>query len=210
MKRPYDIDLGPNYTRYNTNCEFVGYQKLKDKQKETLEFLEQCASKNEWNRIHYSHFNWWMFPYNQASSHRYAYTVYTGDVAELKKDPDYIKNYLRGVELLALSWGWDLYKAEYVSNPHEDQKWANWPIRLYKATFSLQLFGFKEEYESMRKYALDLIKKGVSMTYNTDSFFGGRDLAPSYRQSFDEFLERLEWQKKQDEEWKRTMDQDLK
>jgi len=155
----------------NTNPEFVGLQRIKDKQREQLELFEEWASKNQWINFHESHYDWWMFPIDDPSSYGYAWTVYEGDVQELKKDGNYIRNYLRGAELLALSWGWDLAKREHIPNPMPDQRWQNWPIRLYKASKSLKLFGFEEQFESMRMYARDLMQKGKDMTYN------GRDLS---------------------------------
>ena len=155
----------------NTNPEFAGLQKIKDQQREQLELFEEWASKNQWGKFHLSHYDWWMFPIDEPSSYRYMYVVYEGDIEELKKDSEYIRNYLRGVELLALSWGWDLKKRGYISDPMPDQAWQDWPIRLFKASKSLKLFGFKEEFESMRMYAKDLIEKGEDMTYR------GKDLS---------------------------------
>ncbi len=149
----------------NTDPEFVGLQKIKDRQKEQLELFEKWASETQWNKFHTSHYDWWMFPIDEPSSYGYAYVVYEGDIQELKKDDGYIKNYLRGVELLALSWGWDLKKREHIPNPMPDQKWQEWPIRLYKASKSLKLFDFEEQFESMRIYARDLIEKDEDMTY---------------------------------------------
>jgi hypothetical protein len=152
--------------KYNTDPQFVGYERLKSKQREQLALFESWSPKNQWNNFHESHCDWWMFPIDEPSRFGYAWTVYEGDVAELKKDNVYIQNYLRGVELLALSWGWNLSKRERIANPHRDQKWQNWPIRLYKASKSLKLFGFSAEFESMRIFARDLMQKGENMTYD--------------------------------------------
>jgi hypothetical protein len=91
------------------------------------------------------------------------------------KDEAYIRNYLRGVELLALSWGWNLANGLYVTNFDEDQVWQDWPIRLYKASKSLKLFGFDRLFESLRTYANDLMNKGESFEYNA------RDLSLLFR-----------------------------
>jgi len=132
------------------------------------------ASRNEWIEFHLGHYDWWMFPIDEPSSFGYAWVVSEGDVQELKQDPKYLTNYLRGVELLALSWGWDLRRKTYVPNPMPDQRWQEWPIRLYKVSKSLKLFGFEEQFESMRKYANDLIQKGECMQY------GNKDLRPLF------------------------------
>jgi len=159
----------------NKRPEFVGLQKIKQKQGEHLKDFEEWASKDQWNKFHESHYDWWMFPIDDPSSYGYAYVVYDGDVADLKKDRAYVKNYLHGAELLALSWGWDLSKRRYIDKPKPDQKWQDWPIRLYKASKSLKLFGFDEQFQSMRMLAQDLIRGGESMEYN------GRDLGALFK-----------------------------
>jgi len=156
----------------NTNPQFVGLRAIKDKQKEQLELFEEWASENQWINFHEKHYDWWMFPIDEPSSKGYAWTVYEGDVTELKKDDKYIRNYLRGAELLALSWGWDLLNRRYITDPKPDQKWQNWPIRLYKASKSLKLFGFEEHFESMKMFARDLILKGERMTYDERDLSG--------------------------------------
>jgi hypothetical protein len=156
--------------RYNKDPHFVGYESLKNRQKEQLESFEEWALNKRWRSFHVNHYDWWMFPIDEPSRYGYAWTVYEGDVAELLKDDAYIRNYLRGAELLALSWGWDLHGGRYVVAPYEDQVWQAWPIRLYKASKSLRLFGFDRLFESFRAYAKDLVDHGETMEYN------GRDL----------------------------------
>ena len=70
-----------------------------------------------------------------------------------------------------LSWGWDLKGRCYVEDPDPDQRWQDWPIRLYKCAKSLKLLGFEEEFESVREYALPLIRAGLNFMY------GSRDCA---------------------------------
>lgn len=160
---------------YNTHPQFAGSQAIKDAQKRQLDLFEAWASENWWGNFHSSHYDWWMFPIDELSSYGYAWTVYEGDILELKKDGDYVRNYLRGAELLALSWGWDLLERKYVTDPAPDQKWQQWPIRLYKAAKSLKLFGFAEYFESFRMLATDLMQRGEKMSYN------GRDLGNLFR-----------------------------
>jgi len=161
--------------RYNTDPKFVGYVTLKARQREQLESFEDWATNNRWRRFHDSHYDWWMFPIDEPSRYGYAWVVYDGDVAELMRDEAYIRNYLRGVELLALSWGWNLNKKEKILNPQKDQSWQGWSIRLYKASKSLKLFGFNQLFESMKAFAHDLIENGENMEYN------GRDLSLLFR-----------------------------
>jgi hypothetical protein len=82
----------------------------------------------------------------------------------------FIHNYLRGVELLLFSWGWDLRNEIPIPDPAIHQHWYNWPIRLHKCAMSLMEFGFETEFNSVKKYARLLINQGVSFDYN------GRDL----------------------------------
>jgi hypothetical protein len=105
----------------------------------------------------------------------YAYTVLAGDIAELKEDAAYMRDYLRGVELLMLSWGWDLRGVTNVPNPGLQQCWHNWPIRLYKAGKSLTLFGRDREFASVRCYAQQLLSRGESFMY------GGYDRSVLFR-----------------------------
>jgi hypothetical protein len=151
--------------RHNNDQGFVGLQTIKAKQKEQLILFERWASNDQWSSFHSGHYDWWMFPIDEPSSYGYAWTVYKGDIAELKQDREYIRGYLRGAELLALSWGWDLKKRGYVVDPKPDQKWQHWPIRLYKASKSLKLIGFDAYFESMSLLARDLISKFESMAY---------------------------------------------
>lgn len=152
----------------NTSPEFVGIAELKRKQAEELARFEAYAAKGDWQGIHRSHYDWWMFPIDESSAHGLAYTVYAGDIAELKQDPAYIERYLRGASLLAEAWGWDLANKRYIENPAASQAWSHWPIRLYKASRSLQLFGFTEQFESFKLFALDRIRGGEHFKFGGD------------------------------------------
>lgn len=155
----------PSALRRNTDPSFVGIAELKRRQAEELARFEQRAARGDWRAIHNDHYDWWMFPIDEMSQHGAAYVVYPGDIAELKQDPRYVHSYLRGVELLALAWGWDLGRRAAVPNPQPGQAWSRWPIRLYKAARSLQLFGYDEQFESLRAFALDLLRRGESLRY---------------------------------------------
>ncbi|MBV9928158.1 MAG: hypothetical protein JOZ96_24275 [Acidobacteria bacterium] len=159
----------------NTHPEFVGLEKLKEKQKWQLGLFQAWAANRQWREIHAAHYDWWMFPIDQESSYGFAWTVYEGDVRELKADGQYMRNYLQGVELLATAWGWDLAAQTYIINPHPDQCWQHWPVRLYKCATSLKLFGFAAQFASLKQYAHELMRQGADMTY------GGRDLGRLFR-----------------------------
>ncbi len=156
---------------FNTKPEFVGIEAIKTRQAVQLAQFERWATAGQWQSIHDHHYDWWMFPIDAPSSYGFAWTVYEGDIAELKKDAAYLDRYLRGVTFLMRAWGWDVDKAEFIPNPQPDQKWQDWPIRLYKAAKSLTLFGYDAQFESLRSYAQHLILSGEDFMYNR------RDLA---------------------------------
>jgi len=149
----------------NKHSEFIGLEALKVAQANQLKKLEEWVLNNDWQKFQVSHFDWWMFPFSKPSQYGFAYTVYESEIQTLKQDPEFIKNYLRGVELVLLSWGWDLYKEEMVPEPALNQEWHNWPIRLYKCGMSLQEFGFETEFNSVRKYANIILKHCKTFEY---------------------------------------------
>jgi len=155
----------------NEHPEFVGLDSLKNAQASQLTLFEEWARHNDWQQFHSTHYDWWMFPYSHPSQFAFKYVVFASEIQELKQDAVFIRNYLRGVELLLLSWGWDLQQGAVVPAPAPDQTWHNWPIRLYKCAMSLHEFGFMAEFNSVRNYARLLIGQGVSFEYN------GRDLS---------------------------------
>ena len=154
--------------RRNTDPSFVGVAELKRQQADQLAAFERWAARGDWQAIHRAHYDWWMFPIDETSQHGLAYVVYPGDIAELRGDAAYVRSYLRGVELLALAWGWDLAARKYLASPQPGQAWSHWPIRLYKAARSLQLFGRADEFESLRVFALDLIGRGERFQFGGD------------------------------------------
>lgn len=155
----------------NEHAEFVGLEALKAKHAAQLNLFEEWARADDWQQFHFSHFDWWMFPYSQPSQFGFAYVVYKKEIQALKQDAGFIRNYLRGAELLLLSWGWDLRNEKPIPEPATHQHWYNWPIRLYKCAMSLKEFGFVSEFNSVKKYANLLLRQGVSFDYN------GRDLS---------------------------------
>ncbi len=159
----------------NTDPAFVGIQALKDKQRQQLAIFQQAATHGDWMAIHHDHYDWWMFPTDEPSSYGLAWTVYEGDIDELKRDADYLARYLLGVDLLAKSWGWDLRQACYLPDPQPGQCWQNWPIRLYKAAKSVKLFDCGAEFESLRALGQDLMSKGEKMYYLRDLSWLFRD-----------------------------------
>jgi hypothetical protein len=154
---------------------FVGLKRLKEKQKEQLLAFEKWAEADNWSAFHEAHFDWWMFPIDQPSRLGLLYTVNQSDIDNLKKDEEFMTDYLRGVEFLLLSWGWELNKMCLISEPKEHQTWHNWPIRLSKCAQSLELFGCTEAYESVVVYGRYLLSHG------TDFTFRNKDLSERFR-----------------------------
>jgi hypothetical protein len=58
------------------------------------------------------------------------------------------------------------YGAAYAIYEHEVELLKqDWLIRLYKCARSLKLFGFEEEFRSVREFALPLIEAGGNFRY---------------------------------------------
>jgi hypothetical protein len=51
---------------------------------------------------------------------------------------------------------------------YPDQRWQNWPIRLYKMTRSLQLFKQDDLHRNAVRYGLQLIDQGHKFHYMRD------------------------------------------
>ena len=152
----------------NLDRAFVGIPELTRKHAEQLAQFEDWESSKNWGALHKAHYDWWMFPIDEPSSYGFAWTVYDGDIAELKQDESYLKNYEIGVEILARSWGWNIHTAKYLADTGPDQVWQKWPIRLYKCAKSLKLFGYEPQFNSMRIFARDLLRQGHSFAYSKD------------------------------------------
>lgn len=166
---------------HNDSPQFAGLDAIKTAQREQLAKFEAAASRGRWKDIHHDHYDWWMFPVDSPSSHGLKWTVYAGDIDELEHDSTFLRDYRRGVELLMLAWGWDLDRQEFVPDPAPGQEWQQWPVRLYKAAYSLWLFGFATEFASLRKYALALMERGEDFGY------GHRDLGVFFTQGLDPY-----------------------
>ena len=89
--------------KFNTDPGFVGIETLKQIHSSQISEFEIWASKNDWERFHQAHFDWWVFPIDHGSSHGLKYTVYEGEVAELKSDPVFTGKYIKGAQLVSAS-----------------------------------------------------------------------------------------------------------
>jgi hypothetical protein len=120
--------------------------RLKTKLIHHLGRLEALANSGEWRHIqaHTSHidsaFDWWMFPSDKRSRGQGdLYKLSPDDILHLKRDPEFMNAYRRGVCLVAKSWGWDLENNRNVTTAA--QRWTHYTIRLEKMLYSLHLFG---------------------------------------------------------------------
>ena len=151
--------------RYNTDRSFVGVPKLMARHAEQIADFERWAAASDWKRFHSSHYDWWAFPIDRPSAYGLAWTVYEGEIAALNEDLEFVRRFLRGEELLAASWGWDLKMADDIANPAAGQSWRQWPVRLFKAALSAKLFGHADVFESLKKYALMRMAGGEVFEY---------------------------------------------
>jgi hypothetical protein len=92
-----------------------------------------------------------MFPIKEDSAYGFKYSVFQDDVEALN-ETEFIKNYLRGINLISLSWGWDIEKLEPVKNPDLTQKYNNYDIRLRKIGQSLKLFKQEKYFDSLNSF----------------------------------------------------------
>jgi len=137
----------------------VDLGKLKKRQLEHLQQFEERASSRNFLAIHNGHYDWWMFPNDKKSSFQYRYSVFADDIKRLKGDDEYMISFRRGIELLLLAWGWDLYKERFVDNPADGQEWQHYPIRLYKVALSAVQFEQKDITNSLRRFAALVLER---------------------------------------------------
>lgn len=142
--------------------------KIKVKHEEYLKFFKNCEAEKKWGEIHSAHYDWWMFPIDNKSGGRInEYTVSESDIKELKNDPEFMKNYLKGVELVVRAWGWELLDEKAAENRTPEQKWTGWDVRLGKMADSLKLFEQDVYHEKLRIFAEQAILK---KNYNLESW----------------------------------------
>ena len=152
--------------RFNTDPSFVGIACLKAKHASQIDQFETWAAQSFWEAFHVSHYDWWAFPISHRSSYGLAWSVYEGEAVELKSDPIFVNRYLRGIELVAASWGWDVARTSYLPDPQPGQSWHQWPVRLFKAALSAKEFGYQEHFVSLRAYARILMEQGEPFSFN--------------------------------------------
>jgi hypothetical protein len=153
--------------------EFIGVDALINENANQLVQFRKFAENRDWHSFHSSHYDWWAFPIGSPSSYGYRYSVSKESVETLKLSPKFLSNLSQCADLLMLSWGWDAASNKPLAHVDSGQAWADWPIRLYKAWRSMQIFGLKEREAALNSYAHYLREKGFSFEYR------GRDLFDS-------------------------------
>ena len=152
------------------HTDFIGVETLIQENANQLLKFRQFAENHDWHSFHSNHYDWWAFPIASPSSYGYRYSVSKQSVELLKQSPQFLSNLSECADLLLLSWGWNSAKNENLAHVESGQTWAHWPIRLYKAWRSMQLFGLKEKEVALSSYAHYLREQGFSFEYR------GRDL----------------------------------
>jgi len=152
------------------HTDFIGVIALIEANANQLSQFRTFAQNRDWQSFHSNHYDWWAFPIGSPSSFGYRYSVSKESVEVLKQSTEFLSNLSESADLLLLSWGWDSTKNENLVNVDSGQAWAHWPIRLYKAWRSMQIFGLTEKQASLNAYAHYLREKGYSFEYQ------GRDL----------------------------------
>ena len=155
------------------HADFIGVESLiQENAKQLLQF-RTFAENHDWHSFHSNHYDWWAFPIGSPSGHGYRYSVSKESVDVLKQSAQFLSNLSECADLLLLSWGWDSVKKENLATVDSGQAWAHWPIRIYKAGQSMQIFGLLEKEISLSTYAHFLRENGYSFKYQ------GRDLFES-------------------------------
>ncbi|NGX57164.1 MAG: hypothetical protein K940chlam3_00047 [Chlamydiae bacterium] len=135
------------------NPQFVGIENLKKQHFQQLQQFENWAQNHDWNAFLLHHYDWWMFPIARTSAGQGAkYTIYQQEILDLKSDAEFMKNFRRGVELLVLSWGWDIENRSPISNPDHNQTWNHYEVRLGKMVDSLKLLGEQDYFNSIKEF----------------------------------------------------------
>jgi hypothetical protein len=120
----------------NRDSSFVGLAKIRAQHAQQVAKFEEWADGAKWDQFHRQHFDWWTFPIDLPSTnYALAYTLGRADAKDLLDDPSFLSlyrkgsaaplsshrtgstNHLTGVELIALSWGWNIQQQQPVSDP---------------------------------------------------------------------------------------------
>eukprot|EP00930_Biecheleria_cincta_P043913 TRINITY_DN30130_c0_g1_i1.p1 TRINITY_DN30130_c0_g1~~TRINITY_DN30130_c0_g1_i1.p1 ORF type:complete len:261 (+),score=44.79 TRINITY_DN30130_c0_g1_i1:34-783(+) len=141
----------------------------KAKQLETLQMFRNCEAENSWDKIHRSHYDWWMFPIDDGSKADFNVTS-EADISMLRSDAEWLEGYRDAVRLVAKAWGWDTATAEMIEPKAEGMGYKGWDVRLAKICRSLFLFEEEPLLANMQKFAREIQRTEKA----GGSFFYGR------------------------------------
>ncbi len=160
---------------YETNPEFVKspdnsvvpieyYKKIQKGEIDVgggnLNKFKEWSQKKEWDKIRSSHYDWWMFPNDRKTSGQGMKYCFTKSlINKLIEDQEFIKNYILGIKLVLLAWGWDFDKNKWIQNPDQNQKWDGYEVRLLKIIYSTILMKHYSAYKSVKIFAKAIINK---------------------------------------------------
>ncbi len=88
-------------------------QRLVKKHIKTLTHFKTLEKSGRLPEARFLHFDWWMFPITRPSRvHGYEYTLSRSEIASLRRDPKFMRQYKQGVKLTFSSWNFDLEKGK--------------------------------------------------------------------------------------------------
>ncbi|CAF1156708.1 unnamed protein product [Didymodactylos carnosus] len=134
--------------------KFIGIPSLLKQHRTQLDQFNQWFSKRDWLSFHHHHYDWWAFPVNERSSRGCMYQLTDDNITELQTNEKFISDLRQCAKLVCLSWGWDIDEKELCQITDEHQKWAYWPVRLYKIGRCMFIFDQEDYYQSLKQYAI--------------------------------------------------------
>jgi hypothetical protein len=125
---------------HNKDKSFVGLDRIRAQHAQQVAKFQEWADGGRWSDFPRNHFDWWAFPIDLPSTnYGLAYSLGRADAVQLLADPSFLPLYRKGtlpppqtslvcgvawsdvvgpgVELIALSWGWDIERQQPVTNP---------------------------------------------------------------------------------------------
>lgn len=142
-------------------------QAFKERQLETLQFMQLCESEGSWEKLRLRHFDWWMFPIDDGSKPEFNVSS-EADVHALKSDSEWLTRYRESVRLVAAAWGWNVAISSPLTSLAQGMVYDGKDVRLAKVCRSLFLFEEPSLLASMQCFAREVqrCKEGASFSYH--------------------------------------------
>jgi hypothetical protein len=133
---------------------------LKLRQAEQVKIFEAYARNHQWDKFHTDHYDWWCFPVNRPSrGYGDQYYFSEAELASLRDDADFMESYRRGVQLVVLSYGWDMSTGSSVDILEKGQGWRHYGVRLGKIATSLQLLREEDFFRKLQQFAIQKVDR---------------------------------------------------